>query len=124
MTVLGAYDGDIELALGGDEEAAYRVTFGYYVWPHLVKWLKRAKLLAETDPRNHIPVLPPGPLSGKDFAALMIRPLYGDPDPQPNLVIARVTMLKQAIGSLGDLEELLTVELDKASAVENSRRNK
>ena len=112
----GVRAGDFHLAVLGDHNARDRVTFGYYVWPHFVRWLKRVKLLGETDPRDLIPT-PPGPVSVEALGFLMIRPLYGDPDPQPNLVASRVALLERAIGSLPDLEELLQAELKTARGI-------
>lgn len=119
---LGVRPGDFTDAIVyQDPDAIDRVTFGFYVWPHFLRWLKRIKLLGETDPRDLIPV-PPEPVSQTDLGAILLRPLYGDPDPQPSLVAARVRMLEEAISGLGELKELLTAELERVKSLSDGPR--
>ena len=114
-TVLGAYPGDVQACLNGDQEACDRVYFGYYVWPYLMKMLERMDIELIPKPPEPVP-----PWSKFDFQHKGIdsfikadphpqpsSPVRTDPHPQPNLPAIKAR-LEAATKFRDGLQELVT----------------
>ena len=110
MGVIGARPGDIAACLGGDDEACQRVYFGYYLFPRLQKLLEQLKLIQTPLPPLPGPGPDPPPFLLQELAPVILRPVFGDPDPQPN--VPPDVVLKATV-TFRDGLVALTKELDK-----------
>jgi hypothetical protein len=85
MGVIGARPGDIAGCLAGDDEACQRVYFGYYLFPRLQRLLEQLKLIQTPLPPFPGPGPDPPPYLIHELAPVILRRVFGDPDPQPNV---------------------------------------
>ncbi len=112
MRIFGAYPGDIQAALAGDDDAKRRVVFGYYLFPRMLRELERLKLI-----RTPIPPLPSPPPDQHEAAAMLhalapalLRAELGVPNPQQKTA-SRAAL--EATVAFRDGLVALSKELDK-----------